>query len=91
MEAKRTDPIHLWYEVRLRVRGPWKDWCPGKTRLEVDVTTGVKVELDLAVLPDGKAGQDAAVLVAAKEFREMGLGTIMDLPDVRVDIEAVLA
>jgi hypothetical protein len=91
MEAKSTDPIQVWYEVRLHVRGPWKDWAPGKTRLEVDASTGVKVTLDLADLPSGKAGKEAAVLAAAKEFREMGLGTVMDLPDVRVDIEAVLA
>lgn len=91
MEAKSTDPIQLWYEVRLHVRGPWKDWCPGHTRLEVDVSTGVKVTLDLARLPGGAEGHEAAVLAAAREFREMGLGTVMDLPDVRVDIEAVLS
>jgi hypothetical protein len=85
------DPIQLWYEVRLRVRGPWKDWGPGKTRLEVDASTGVKVTLDLADLPSGRAGHEAAVLAAAREFREMGLGAVMDLPGVRADIEAVLS
>lgn len=74
------------YGARLHVRRAGSPACPDH-RVQVDAETTVQVE----TAPDGYHVRADAYRAAEEKFRqELGLGTVMDLPGARVDIEVWL-
>ena len=74
------------YGARLHVRRGGSPGCPDH-RVQVDAETTVMVPVG----PDSRIVREAAYQEAEDAFRKLlGLGKVMDLPGVRVDLQVWL-